>query len=101
MRLTRRHTLTTGAGLLGTALLPRLSFGQDWPTRPIAVAMAAPAGGATDRGTRAFTDDMREHLGAPAIAFQLDFGHSGGVAGGQGEPVQQGAGDFGDIGAIR
>lgn len=78
MRLTRRHALTGGAGLLGAAMLPRLSFGQNWPTRPIAVAMAAPAGGATDRGTRAFTDDMREHLGAPAIAFQ-DMSGAGGV----------------------
>lgn len=78
MRFTRRHALTSGAGLLGATMLPRLSFGQSWPSRPIAVAMAAPAGGATDRGTRSFTDDMREHLGARAIAFQ-DMSGAGGV----------------------
>lgn len=78
MRYTRRHTLGMGAGLLGSAALPRFAFGQNWPTRPITVAMMAPAGGATDLGTRAFTDDMRDELGARAIAFQ-DMSGAGGV----------------------
>jgi tripartite-type tricarboxylate transporter receptor subunit TctC len=78
MRYTRRQTLGAGAGLLGAGLLPRLAMAQRWPTRPITVAMAAPAGGATDLGTRAFTEPMRESLGARAIAFQ-DMSGAGGV----------------------
>jgi tripartite-type tricarboxylate transporter receptor subunit TctC len=52
MKLTRRETLATGAGLLGASLLPRFAHAADYPERPITVAMVAPAGGATDRGTR-------------------------------------------------
>ena len=78
MRYNRRQTLATGAGLIGAGLLPRLAMAQNWPTRPITVAMAAPAGGATDLGTRAFTEPMRESLGARAIAFQ-DMSGAGGV----------------------
>ncbi len=78
MPITRRHTLQVGSGLLGSALLPRLARAQDWPTRPITVAMAAPAGGATDTGTRALTELMREPLGVRAIAFQ-DMSGAGGV----------------------
>jgi tripartite-type tricarboxylate transporter receptor subunit TctC len=78
MKLTRRHTLGATAGLLGTSLLPRLAGAQTWPTRPITVAMAAPAGGATDLGTRAFVDPMRDLLGARSIAFQ-DMSGAGGV----------------------
>ena len=78
MSFTRRQTLGTGAGLLGSTLLPRLARAQEWPTRPITVAMAAPAGGATDLGTRAVTELMREPLGVRAIAFQ-DMSGAGGV----------------------
>ncbi len=78
MRYDRRQALGVGAGLLGTALVPRLALAQRWPTRPITVAMAAPAGGATDIGTRAFAEPMRELLGARALAFQ-DMSGAGGV----------------------
>jgi len=78
MRFTRRQSVGIGAGLIGSAFAPRLVLGQDWPTRPISVAMAAPAGGATDRGVRSFAGDMREELGARALAFQ-DMSGAGGV----------------------
>jgi tripartite-type tricarboxylate transporter receptor subunit TctC len=78
MTFTRRQGLAAGAGLVGSAFLPKLVRAQDWPSRPITVAMAAPAGGATDLGVRAFADPMREALGARALAFQ-DMSGAGGV----------------------
>ena len=80
MKLTRRETLATGAGLLGASLLPRLALAADYPERPITVAMLAPAGGATDRGTRPVLELMKQSLGARAMAVQ-DMSGAGGVQG--------------------
>jgi len=80
MKLTRRDTLATGAGLLGASLLPRFAAAADYPERPITVAMLAPAGGATDRGTRPVLEFMKEALGARAMAVQ-DMSGAGGVQG--------------------
>ena len=79
MKLTRRQTLATGAGLLGSAMLPRIAL-ADFPERPITVAMLAPAGGATDRGTRPILEFMKEALGARAMAVQ-DMSGAGGIQG--------------------
>jgi tripartite-type tricarboxylate transporter receptor subunit TctC len=79
MKLTRRQTLATGAGLVGSAMLPRLAL-ADYPERPITVAMLAPAGGATDRGTRPVLEFMKEALGARAMAVQ-DMSGAGGIQG--------------------
>jgi tripartite-type tricarboxylate transporter receptor subunit TctC len=80
MKLTRRETLATGAGLLGASLLPRFAHAADYPERPITVAMVAPAGGATDRGTRPVVEFMKEALGARAMSVQ-DMSGAGGVQG--------------------
>jgi tripartite-type tricarboxylate transporter receptor subunit TctC len=80
MKLTRRETLATGAGLLGASLLPRFAHAAEYPERPITVAMVAPAGGATDRGTRPVVEFMKEALGARAMSVQ-DMSGAGGVQG--------------------
>jgi putative tricarboxylic transport membrane protein len=80
MKLTRRHALASGAGLLGASMLPRLARSADYPERPITVAMVAPAGGATDRGTRPVLALMKKSLNAPAMAVQ-DMSGAGGVQG--------------------
>jgi tripartite-type tricarboxylate transporter receptor subunit TctC len=79
MKLTRRQTLVAGAGLVGSAMLPRLVLAA-YPERPITVAMLAPAGGATDRGTRPVLEFMKEALGARAMAVQ-DMSGAGGIQG--------------------
>jgi tripartite-type tricarboxylate transporter receptor subunit TctC len=79
MKLTRRQTLATGAGLVGSAMLPRLALAA-YPERPITVAMLAPAGGATDVGTRPVLEFMKEALGARAMAVQ-DMSGAGGIQG--------------------
>jgi tripartite-type tricarboxylate transporter receptor subunit TctC len=80
MKLTRRQTLATGAGLAGSALLPKLGLADGYPERPITVAMLAPAGGATDRGIRPVLELMKGPLGARAIAAQ-DMSGAGGIQG--------------------
>jgi len=80
MRLTRRHALATGAAALGTPLWPRLVLAEHYPERPITVAMLAPAGGATDRGTRPILELMKQSLNARAISAQ-DMSGAGGVQG--------------------
>lgn len=80
MKLTRRQTIAGSAGLLGSAMLPKLGFAQSYPERPITVAMLAPAGGATDRGTRPVLELMKGPLGARAMAVQ-DMSGAGGIQG--------------------
>jgi tripartite-type tricarboxylate transporter receptor subunit TctC len=78
MRLTRRGLVGTSAARGGAAFLPRLARAEGYPERPITVAMAAPAGGATDRGTRPMVNLMKDALGARAVAYQ-DMSGAGGV----------------------
>lgn len=75
--ITRRSTLAMGAGVLGATALPRFALAA-YPERPITVAMMAPAGGATDRGTRPVVELMKQALGARAIALQ-DMSGAGGI----------------------
>jgi tripartite-type tricarboxylate transporter receptor subunit TctC len=79
MKLTRRQTLATGAGLMGSAMLPKIALAA-YPERPITVAMVAPAGGATDRGTRPVVEFMKEALEARAVSVQ-DMSGAGGIQG--------------------
>ena len=76
-QFTRRSTLAMGAGALGVAALPGRALAA-YPERPITVAMMAPAGGATDRGTRPVVELMKQALGARAIALQ-DMSGAGGI----------------------
>jgi tripartite-type tricarboxylate transporter receptor subunit TctC len=52
---------------------------QEWPTKPITVIVAYPAGGGTDIAVRAMTDILAEKLGQP-ILVQNVAGAGGGVA---------------------
>lgn len=77
----RRELLQGTAALAGASLLPfGRALGAGYPERPITVAMIAPAGGATDRGTRPVAALMKEALAAPAVALQ-DMSGAGGVQG--------------------
>ncbi len=74
--LTRRDLIVGGATLAGTAGLP--SFAQAaYPERPITVAMMAPPGGATDRGTRPVVELMKRAMGSRAVALQNMSGAGG------------------------
>lgn len=65
---------------LGTASSFALTAqAADWPTKPITIVVAYPAGGGTDTSVRALTEIMGEKLGQP-ILVQNVGGAGGGVA---------------------
>lgn len=75
--ISRRDVLVGGAALAGAAALPPGAFAA-YPERPITVAMMAPPGGATDRGTRPVVELMKQALGTRSVAMQ-DMSGAGGI----------------------
>lgn len=78
----------TGRRGAAIAAVSALAFGmasgvalaeENFPTRPITVVMQAPAGGATDLGTRAMLELMREHLGDDVTITVQDMSGAGGL----------------------
>jgi tripartite-type tricarboxylate transporter receptor subunit TctC len=59
----RGLTWTTGVALLGVLALAVPAMAQSWPTKPVRVIVAFPAGGATDATARAFADKLSQELG--------------------------------------
>lgn len=82
--LTRRAAaaLIAGAGLAALAAGPALAQADDFPTKPITIIVAYPAGGGTDTIIRAMTDILSKKLGQP-ILVQNVAGAGGGVAAAQ------------------
>ncbi|HET7410851.1 MAG TPA: tripartite tricarboxylate transporter substrate-binding protein, partial [Paracoccaceae bacterium] len=82
-RFTRRAAAALVASA-GAAALAGQAFAQaeDWPTEPITIVVAYPAGGGTDTLIRAMTDIMSKKLGQP-ILVQNVAGAGGGVAAAQ------------------
>lgn len=80
--LTRRSAgvLLIAAG--ATALAGPALAQSDWPTQPVTIVVAYPAGGGTDITVRAMLDIMSEKLGQP-ILVQNVGGAGGGVAAAQ------------------
>ncbi len=74
--LTRRELLASSAALAGSAALPNIAHAA-YPERPITVAMMAPPGGATDRGTRPVIELMKRAMKARAVALQNMSGAGG------------------------
>jgi tripartite-type tricarboxylate transporter receptor subunit TctC len=67
MNLRRRRLLQLGAGAVALATLPRFAFAQAYPTRPITIVVAYPAGGSTDIIARVMAERMRVTLGQPVL----------------------------------
>jgi tripartite-type tricarboxylate transporter receptor subunit TctC len=74
--ITRRGLLATGGAAIGATALPRFAFAA-YPERPITLAMMAPPGGATDRGTRPVVELMKKSLGTQSVALQNMSGAGG------------------------
>jgi tripartite-type tricarboxylate transporter receptor subunit TctC len=66
MKLPRRQFLNLAVGAAALAV-PRVAKAQAYPTRPITIIVAAPAGGPTDIVTRIIAEPMRSSLGQPVI----------------------------------
>lgn len=85
--MTTTFTRRAVAALMGAAgaaalAMPGAAQSQDFPTKPITIVVAYPAGGGTDTTVRAMTDIMAEKLGQP-ILVQNVGGAGGGVAAAQ------------------
>jgi tripartite-type tricarboxylate transporter receptor subunit TctC len=75
----RATTLLAAAGLALSAVSAEPAAAQEWPTAPVTVVVAYPAGGGTDTAIRAMTDIVGKALGQP-ILVQNVGGAGGGVA---------------------
>jgi tripartite-type tricarboxylate transporter receptor subunit TctC len=79
--MTRRAALS-GVAAIAIALTAGAAgtvHAQSWPSKPITVIVAYPAGGGTDISIRSMTDRLSEKLGQP-ILVQNVAGAGGGVA---------------------
>ncbi len=80
--ITRRAAAALVAAAGASALAVQVAQAEDWPTQPITIVAAYPAGGGTDITVRAMTDILSEKLGQP-ILVQNVGGTGGGVAAAQ------------------
>jgi tripartite-type tricarboxylate transporter receptor subunit TctC len=72
----RRRFLFQSGGTLAAAVLPRVSFAQTFPTKPIKVIVPFPAGGPADNAVRIVQIGMEKALGQPLVVENV-----GGAAG--------------------
>src|SRR5512141_283783 len=62
--LARRHLL---AAAIASSLAPGLAFAQAWPTKPVRLVVAGPAGGSADLVARLIAEPLAHELGQPVI----------------------------------
>jgi tripartite-type tricarboxylate transporter receptor subunit TctC len=62
--LSRRGLISAGALL---ALAPGLALAQTWPTKPIRLVVAGPAGGSADLIARLISEPLAHELGQPVV----------------------------------
>jgi putative tricarboxylic transport membrane protein len=74
-RLTKRVAVALGAA----ALAAGTASAQDFPTRPVELMVAFPAGGSTDVGARVVASIAEKHLGQPIVV--VNKGGAGGQVG--------------------
>jgi len=75
----RRQMLAAGAVAASASLMPRKSFADKWPSKPIRFVCAQAPGASTDGTARAFADYLSTHLGV-AIAVENKPGGAGMIA---------------------
>jgi tripartite-type tricarboxylate transporter receptor subunit TctC len=62
-KLFRRQFLHLAAGAAALPAVPRIAWGQTYPTRPVRIVVAAGAGGSIDILARLFGQWLSERLG--------------------------------------
>jgi tripartite-type tricarboxylate transporter receptor subunit TctC len=67
MKYPRRQFLHLAAGAVALPAVSRIAKAQTYPTRPITMIVAFPAGGPTDVVSRVLAERMKEALGRPII----------------------------------
>jgi len=78
MTLQRRRFVQLAASAATLPALPRFALGQSFPSRPITIVTAGPAGGPTDAIGRIMADRMRATLGQSVLVENQPS--SGGIA---------------------
>lgn len=61
------RTWKWGAVLAALAAVAPLAQAQDWPTKPVTIVVAYPAGGDTDAMARVFAEKLQTRLGQPVL----------------------------------
>src|SRR5258707_15803651 len=67
MSISRRQLLHLTASATALATVPRVAWGQGYPSRPIAMIVPYAAGGPTDVIGRIVAEHMRASLGQPIV----------------------------------
>jgi tripartite-type tricarboxylate transporter receptor subunit TctC len=63
----RRQFLHLAAGAAALPALPKIASAQAYPTRPVTLFVAVPAGGSADVTLRALANATEKHLGQPIV----------------------------------
>src|SRR5262245_38754878 len=63
MKLPRRNFLHLAAGAAALPAVPRFSWAETYPTRPVRIVVGFPAGGATDITARLMAQWLSDRLG--------------------------------------
>jgi hypothetical protein len=72
----RRQFLRLAAGTAALPVVSRIAAAQTYPTRPITMIVAFPAGGPSDAIARVLAEGMRSLLGRPII-IEMSAGPTG------------------------
>src|SRR5260370_28020705 len=80
MSISRRQFLHLTASATALVTVPRVAWGQGYPSRPITMIVPYAAGGPTDVIGRIIAEHMRASLGQPIIIENVT-GANGGAAG--------------------
>ena len=67
MKITRRRTLALGLSLAATTLATGPIWAQAWPSKPITLIVAYPAGGDSDVLARLYAEKLSLKLGQPVV----------------------------------
>jgi tripartite-type tricarboxylate transporter receptor subunit TctC len=76
-RLLSRRSLLSAAALVSVA--PSLALAQNWPSKPIRLVVAGPAGGSADLIARLVSEPLAREIGQPVIVDNKP-GAAGGIA---------------------
>ncbi|SCX41044.1 tripartite tricarboxylate transporter substrate binding protein [Variovorax sp. EL159] len=67
MKFTRRNAVCAAAGAGLALLLAGAAIAQPWPSKPITIVVAYPAGGDTDAIARTYAEKLSQRVGQPVL----------------------------------
>jgi tripartite-type tricarboxylate transporter receptor subunit TctC len=76
LKFPRRQFLHLATGAAALPLLPHIARSQAYPSRPITMVVAFPAGGGSDAAARVIAERMRTSLGQPILVEKRQLEHT-------------------------